>query len=128
VVSCANTGIASENTIMPVKSSVRSFFILGLDLLKDYFLFPWEQAGCQIAMITQITSKLLKLSKLFYEQTIVRALLPGLTYVFCAPSRMARAPNGAKSAAGGSASPLCGRASPFLAITRLSFSSMLALA
>jgi len=40
VVSCANTGIANENTIMPVKSSVKSFFILGLDLLKDYFLFP----------------------------------------------------------------------------------------
>ena len=40
VVSCANTGIASENTSMLVKSSVRSFFILGLDLLKDYFLSP----------------------------------------------------------------------------------------
>jgi len=37
-VSCANTGIANEKAIMPVKSSVRSFFMLGLDLLKDYFL------------------------------------------------------------------------------------------
>jgi hypothetical protein len=51
-VSCANTGIANEKTIMPVKSSVRSFFILGLDLLKDYFLFPYEQAGCQSSTIT----------------------------------------------------------------------------
>jgi len=32
VVSCANTGIASENATMAVKSNVRSFFILGLDL------------------------------------------------------------------------------------------------
>jgi hypothetical protein len=64
-VSCANTGIASENTIMPVKSSVRSFFILGLDLLKDYFLSPLEQAGCQNAIITQIASKFLKLNILF---------------------------------------------------------------
>jgi len=39
-VSCANTGIANEKAIMPVKSSVRSFFMLGLDLLKDYFLSP----------------------------------------------------------------------------------------
>jgi hypothetical protein len=65
VVSCANTGIASENTIMPVKSSVKSFFILGLDLLKDYFLFPMEQAGFQIVIISQITSKLLKLNSLY---------------------------------------------------------------
>jgi len=36
-VSCANTGIANEKAIMPVNSNVRSFFMLGLDLLKDYF-------------------------------------------------------------------------------------------
>jgi len=39
-VSCANTGIASEKATMPVNSSVKSFFMLGLDLLKGYFLFP----------------------------------------------------------------------------------------
>jgi len=64
VVSCANTGIANEKTIMPVKSSVRSFFILGLDLLRDYFLYLREQAGFQIAIISQITSKLLKVNNL----------------------------------------------------------------
>jgi hypothetical protein len=42
VVSCApaavaNTGIASENAITKVNSSVKSFFMLGLDLLKNYF-------------------------------------------------------------------------------------------
>jgi hypothetical protein len=51
-VSCANTGIASENTIMPVKSSVKSFFMLGLDLLRDYFLLPLEQSGFQMATTT----------------------------------------------------------------------------
>jgi hypothetical protein len=65
VVSCANTGIASENTIMPVKSSVRSFFMLGLDLLKDYVLLPLEQAGFQIAIIAQIIYKLFKFNKLY---------------------------------------------------------------
>jgi uncharacterized membrane protein YgaE (UPF0421/DUF939 family) len=37
-VSCANTGIASENATANVNSSVRSFFMSGLDLLRDYFL------------------------------------------------------------------------------------------
>ena len=37
-VSCANTGMASEKAIIAVNSSVRSFFMLGLDLLRDYFL------------------------------------------------------------------------------------------
>jgi len=41
----ANTGIASENATAKVNSNVKSFFILGLDLLKNYFLFssskPW---------------------------------------------------------------------------------------
>lgn len=32
VVSCANTGMASEKAIIAVNSTVRSFFILGLDL------------------------------------------------------------------------------------------------
>ena len=43
-VSCANTGMANEKTIMLVKSNVRSFFILGRDLLKDYFRSLGEQA------------------------------------------------------------------------------------
>jgi len=48
VVSCApaavaNTGIASENAITKVNSSVKSFFMLGLDLLKNYFHFFREQ-------------------------------------------------------------------------------------
>ena len=42
-VSCANTGMASENAIANVNSSVKSFFMLGLDLLKDYFHFFYEQ-------------------------------------------------------------------------------------
>jgi len=43
-VSCANTGMANEKAIIPVNSSVRSFFMLGLDLLRDYFLFPLSNA------------------------------------------------------------------------------------
>ena len=58
VVSCANTGMANEKAIMPVKSSVRSFFMLGLDLLKDYFRCEVEQAGFHTATITQINSNL----------------------------------------------------------------------
>jgi hypothetical protein len=38
VVSCASTGIASENATANVNNNVRSFFISGLDLLRDYFL------------------------------------------------------------------------------------------
>ena len=37
VVSCANTGIASENATANVNSIVNSFFILGLDLLMNCF-------------------------------------------------------------------------------------------
>jgi hypothetical protein len=51
-VSCANTGIASENAIAKVKSSVKSFFMLGLDLLKDYFHCSSEQGMGHIATIT----------------------------------------------------------------------------
>jgi hypothetical protein len=42
-VSCANTGIASEKTIKLVNNIVRSFFMLGLDLLRNYFLSGFEQ-------------------------------------------------------------------------------------
>lgn len=56
VVSCApvaaaNTGIASENAIANVNSSVKSFFISGLDLLKDYFHCSSEQGMGHIATI-----------------------------------------------------------------------------
>jgi len=43
-VSCANTGIASEVAIIAVKSNVRSFFMLGLDLLRNYFIFCRSKA------------------------------------------------------------------------------------
>jgi hypothetical protein len=39
----ANTGIASENATATVNNSIKSFFMLGLDLLRNYFLFCWEQ-------------------------------------------------------------------------------------
>jgi hypothetical protein len=42
-VSCANTGIASENAIAKVNSITKSFFMLGLDLLMNFFLFWFEQ-------------------------------------------------------------------------------------
>jgi integral membrane sensor domain MASE1 len=51
VVSCANTGIASEKTIMLVNNIVRSFFMLGLDLLRNYFLFGFEQCRGHNAII-----------------------------------------------------------------------------
>jgi hypothetical protein len=59
VVSCANTGIANEKAIMPVKSSVRSFFMLGLDLLKDYFHLGSEQGGFHVATIMRTNSNLI---------------------------------------------------------------------
>jgi hypothetical protein len=39
----ANTGIASEKAITDVNNSVSSFFMLGLDLLRDYFPLCMEQ-------------------------------------------------------------------------------------
>jgi parvulin-like peptidyl-prolyl isomerase len=43
VVSCANTGIVSENAIANVNNIAKSFFISGLDLLRDYFLLSLQQ-------------------------------------------------------------------------------------
>jgi hypothetical protein len=37
VASCANTGIASENATANMNNSVKSFFMLGLDLLMNFF-------------------------------------------------------------------------------------------
>jgi uncharacterized protein YqhQ len=42
-VSCANTGIAIENATAMVNSITKSFFMLGLDLLRNYFLLCGEQ-------------------------------------------------------------------------------------
>jgi uncharacterized membrane protein len=41
--SCANTGIASEKATANVKSSVRSFFMVGPDLLMMYFVSCYKQ-------------------------------------------------------------------------------------
>jgi hypothetical protein len=41
--------MASEKAIIPVNSSVRSFFMLGLDLLRDYFLLPVSNAWAKFA-------------------------------------------------------------------------------
>ena len=67
--SCANTGIANEKAIMPVKSSANSFFMLGLDLLKNYVLLLWEQAWFHIGMITQISYNVLTIHALHDKQT-----------------------------------------------------------
>jgi len=45
-VSCANTGMANEKMIMPANNIDKSFFMLGLDLLKNYFRLGSEQGGC----------------------------------------------------------------------------------
>ena len=37
--SCASTGIASENATANVNSNIKSFFMLGLDLLMNFLLF-----------------------------------------------------------------------------------------
>jgi hypothetical protein len=37
VASCANTGMASENATAKVNSTAKSFFMLGLDLLMNFF-------------------------------------------------------------------------------------------
>ncbi len=42
VASCANTGIASENTMANVNNSVKSFFMLGLDLLMNFFPYLFQ--------------------------------------------------------------------------------------
>jgi hypothetical protein len=43
--SCANTGIASENAIIIVNNTERSFFMLGLDLLGNNVLPSKSKAG-----------------------------------------------------------------------------------
>ncbi len=64
VASCANTGIASENTMANVNNSVKSFFMLGLDLLMDFFLFCFKQRVGHFSAIALDIAKQLKYQKL----------------------------------------------------------------
>ena len=62
--SCANTGIASENATAKVNSSTMSFFMLGLDLLMNFFLFCFKQGVghfCAIPLDSPIQLKYQKL-------------------------------------------------------------------
>jgi hypothetical protein len=56
-VSCANTGIASENAIANVNNITNSFFMLGLDLLMNYLLLSCEQDVGHFPTITQDIAK-----------------------------------------------------------------------
>jgi hypothetical protein len=67
VASCANTGIVSENATASVNNSARSFFMLGLDLLGNYFLLGGSKVWatfhncpghCQLTEIPQVMSTL----------------------------------------------------------------------
>ena len=62
--SCANTGIASENAIAKVNSITNSFFMLGLGLLMDFFLFCFKQGVGHFSAITLDSAKQLKYQKL----------------------------------------------------------------
>ena len=62
--SCANTGIASENATANVNNSVKSFFMLGLDLLMNFFLFCFEQGVGHFSAIALDSAKQLKYQKL----------------------------------------------------------------
>jgi len=64
VVSCANTGIASENAITKVNSTAKSFFMLGLDLLMNFFLFYVEQGVGHFSPNALDSAKQLKYQKL----------------------------------------------------------------
>jgi hypothetical protein len=63
-VSCANTGIASENTTANVNSIIKSFFMLGLDLLMNFFRFCLEQGVGHFSAIALDSAKQLKYQKL----------------------------------------------------------------
>ena len=62
--SCANTGIASENATANVNSIIKSFFMLGLDLLMNFFLFCLEQDVGHFSAIALDSAKQLKYQKL----------------------------------------------------------------
>jgi hypothetical protein len=63
-VSCANTGIASENAIANVNNITKSFFMLGLDLLMNFLHFCFSQEGGHFSAITLDSPKQLKYQKL----------------------------------------------------------------
>jgi hypothetical protein len=63
-VSCANTGIASENAIASVNSIIKSFFMLGLDLLMNFLLFCIRQGVGHVSAIALDSAKQLKYKKL----------------------------------------------------------------
>jgi uncharacterized membrane protein len=62
--SCANTGIASENATAKVNSITKSFFMLGLDLLKNFFHFCFEQGVGHFYAIPLDSANPLKYQKL----------------------------------------------------------------
>jgi hypothetical protein len=62
--SCANTGIANENATANVNSNTKSFFMLSLDLLMNFFLFCLEQGGGHFSTITLDSAKQLKYQRL----------------------------------------------------------------
>jgi hypothetical protein len=63
-VSCANAGTASENAIANMNSNTKSFFMLGLDLLMDFFLFCFKQGVGHFSAITLDGAKQLEYQKL----------------------------------------------------------------
>ena len=63
-VSCANTGIASENATARVNSNAKSFFMLGLDLLMIFFPSLGKQGVGHFSAITLDRAKQLKYKKL----------------------------------------------------------------
>jgi hypothetical protein len=63
--SCANTGIASENTMASVNNSVKSFFMLGLDLLMNFFPLYFEQGLGHFSAIALDSPKQLKYQELW---------------------------------------------------------------
>ena len=62
--SCASTGIASENATANVNSIIKSFFMLGLDLLMNFFLFCLEQGVGHFSAIALDSAKQFKYQKL----------------------------------------------------------------
>ena len=62
--SCANTGIASENATAKVNSNTKSFFMLDLDLLMNFFLFCFGQGVGHFCAIPLDSAKQLKYQKL----------------------------------------------------------------
>ena len=62
--SCANTGMVSENTITNANKSVKSFFMLGLDLPMNFLRLSTEQGMGHFCGIALHIIKYLKYRKL----------------------------------------------------------------